>query len=219
VRKMDDYWEDYGEFNEEIESLRESLKTTVKGEIKKELESLRKENRELKGKVANLDKLEKEAKEIKRKADNEYETAVKRANYLKADELFKYLEETKYTVRHVSYTTSKCEKCNDDRNLLFTYPSGKEGVEKCPDCGFARYHWKVDVAIGTSIDIRNGELMIWYKPFSYKDDNYHSMSGDIKKLYKGEDFEAIKNNKYSILFGDEETAQKYADFLNEAEQQ
>lgn len=215
---MDEYWEDYGEFNQEIETFRESLKVAVKDEIKKELETLRVDNKSLRDKVAHLDSLEKEAEATKRKAEYEYESAVKRAGYLKADELFKYLEETKYMLSRRSGLLPKCDNCDEKRHVPFTYPSGKESYEICVTCGTPKYEWEVDTAIGTSIDIRSGDLIIWYKPFSTRDeDDYHSMSGNIKKLYNGESFEQLVEDNYQLLFNDEETAQKYATYLNQKE--
>lgn len=208
---MDEYWDDYGEFNEEIESLRESLKTAVKSEVRKELESLRTENKTLKEKVSNLDTLEREARDIKRKADNEYETAVRRANHAKADEIFKYLEDTKYGVTRNSYQLPKCDKCDKDRLMTFTYPSGKVGTERCVDCGVMQYAWETTTLVGTEVDIRRGELMVWYKPYSTREDDYHSMSGSVRKLYNGEDFEDITRD---YMFNDEAKAKEYAEYLN-----
>lgn len=211
---MDEYWDEYGEFNEAIGSLRESLKTTVKKEITDELTKLRTENKELKGRVSNLDQLEKEAQDKVRLAQNKYDSAAREAAYMRADELFKYLEDTKYMVTQVSHGQDKCDKCNDERKLLFTYPSGKDGYEMC-SCHAQVYQWEATPAIGTSVDVRDKNLRVWYKPFS-TDDNYHSMSGDIRRPYNGEDFGdlAKANIRYGLLFNDEETAGKYADWLN-----
>lgn len=211
--EYDEYWDGYGEFNNEIDSFRESLKTAVKKEITDELAKLRTENRDLRDKVANLDSLEKEAQNKIRQAQNELDTATHRAASMKADEMFKYLEETKYIVTRVPHDQPKCGKCNDDRKLPFIYPSGKEGHEMC-ECAKAKYEWEPGEAIGTSIDIRNRDLMIWYRPYSTREDDYHSMSGDIKKPYNGEDFETIESDKYKILFNDKATASRFAAYLN-----
>lgn len=46
-------------------------------------------------------------------------------------------------------------------------------------------------------------------------EEYHSMSGNIMALYKDQDFTVLHPN--SVLFNDEKTAQRYADYLNTKE--
>jgi hypothetical protein len=209
---MDDYWGDDSQYDSEIEALKDSLKSSVKAEIKKELETLRKDNRDLKVKLDNLDSLEKQAQSKARELERAIENAERSAKRKRAKELFAEIATEKYLVTSESYFEEKCGKCNDERKLVFTYPSGKEGLEVCNTCGYQQYRRVVTEAIGTSVDIRDGELMVWYKPFSKNDDDYHSMSGTIYKKYTGQPYE---DKIYSYLFETREDAQGYADFINE----
>lgn len=213
----EEYWDEYGSYDSAAAELKETLIGSVKKEIAEKIAKLEQENAELKGKQKNLNVLEAKAKQKAAQLDREIAGAERSVRYKKAKDLFREIAETKYITIYEHYMPDKCAKCDDKRQLPFIYPSGKEGYENCPDCGSTRTKYVVTEAIGTSVDIRDGDLMIWYKPYrSWEDEEYHSMSGDIKTPYKGQDFADL--NQYRTLFNDKDTAQKYADYLTEKKQ-
>ena len=55
-----DYFEEYSEFDAQIEEFKESLRNQVKEEIKSKIDRLEKRNKELEEKQKNLATLEKE---------------------------------------------------------------------------------------------------------------------------------------------------------------
>ena len=211
-----DYWDDYSEYDNTAEELKASLLVSVKQEVKDKIEKLQRENAELKEKQKNLTLLEQEVSRKTSQLDRDIRNAERTVKNAKAKELFKEIAETKYMLTNKSFTKDKCDKCNEKRKLTFTYPSGKVGEETCDVCGSTDYRAVVTEALGVSIDVRSGELIVWYKPYKYwDDDEYSSMSGEVKKPYTGQDFTEMDKSRYSYIFTDKSDAQKYADYLNE----
>lgn len=216
---MDEYWDDYGEFNEEIENLRTTLKTTVKEEITKELERLRKENSELKSKQQNLVQLEAEASRLVTQAQREFESAKQRGLQVRAKELLEQLSVPAYRVVVHYVARPKCDKCNDKRQLEFTYPSGRLGAETCNVCGSSKGVYSVVDAIVVEAKISRWggkrELVTWYAPYyedkdSGDDADVIRGSSDVR-FYKDEPFEKLGTG---TNFRDHDKAQEFADYLN-----
>lgn len=215
---MDDYWDNYGEFNEAVEELKSTLKDTVKEEVTKELETLRKENRELKDRQENLTQLESEAAQLKAQAQREFDSAKGRALEARAKELLEALSEPAYRLKSAYVNPPKCDKCNDQRKLEFTYPSGKTGIETCDVCGTSKTVYSVVDAIVVEAKIARWggkrEIVTWYTPY-YEDkdgDDADVIRGHTEvRFYKDEPFEKLGTG---INFRDHDKAQEFADYLN-----
>lgn len=212
---MEEYWDDYSTYDQTVTELKQTLLDSVKKEIKGTIHSLETENKQLKERLSNLDSLEKEAQSKLHQAEQEFRTASRRALSVTAKELLLAIKEPVFMVDCSFVEKDKCSDCNDDRKLPFVYPSGKPGLERC-QCASPYQKFAVTPAIGKSVDIKwwggKREIMIWYGPHKLEDSDDSSLSGDIKEKYDGRDFSKV--NRYSTLFTDEETANKYAEWLN-----
>lgn len=209
---MEDYWDDYNTYDQTVAELKASLISSVKTDVKEKIETLQKENAELKARLSGLDQLEAEAKTAKKNAEYAISTAERTVRYKKAKELFKEIAQERYLITYRHFHKDLCGKC-EDRKVEFTYPSGKKGYEPCELCGGLQTEKIVVEAIGTECDIRNGELLTWWQPYrSWEDEESHSMHSSIKKKFIGQAYEDL--NEYNTLFDSKEEAQKYADFLN-----
>ncbi len=139
-------WEDFynegpSDFDIAIEEFKEGLRKTVKDEYVKEMTRLKKENEELQEVKKNFDRIKQEYKDkedaLKRKEDNlNYELARKKFNELTTIADF---SEHIYIIDYKEGYVPKCNKCDDNRQIHFTSPTGRDCKEDCPVCG-KRYY-------------------------------------------------------------------------------
>lgn len=209
----------YEEENEIITELRNLVRPQVKNEIKlleDKNKALKKENIELKQKVANLDKLEEELKE-------KIENAKQDFYYEKIGNLIDYIPNTR-NIFHISRTyenASKCNCCDENRKITFTDSLGREYKVNC-QCSNEKLTYFYEKS-----DIKEMEL--------YKDnaslrlclnvcwDIYGSQSICIYYKDKGMIIEKFDENNppedwRKALFTDENEAKKYVDWLNKKEE-
>ncbi len=135
-------WEDFynegpSDFDIAIEEFKEGLRKTVKEEILNEMTRLKKENEELQEVKRNFNKIKQEYKDkeeaLKRREDNlNYELARKKFNELTTIADF---SEHIYVIDYKEGYVPKCDKCDDNRQIHFTSPSGRDCKEDCPVCG------------------------------------------------------------------------------------
>jgi len=175
----DHYYGDTTPFDEEVESLKDHLRKAVKEETQKELEALRTENREMAGKLKNLDTLERAAQATKRTYEQKIHNAEVTARQTVQKEglrkLLELLREPRYVVTRVWDPQPKCGKCNADRKLAYTTPRGNEAFEMC-ECNAKTQRWTVEETLVHEVARRNREVIAWYKPVSayFDEDNVGS---------------------------------------------
>lgn len=205
---MDEYWNEYNEFDEEVENLKASLKLSVKDEVKKELEQLRKENVDLREVKKNLDTLTREAEQNALAAKNRYERAEREAYQIRYSELIKMLEKPAYKVSRTNELVDKCDSCNPDRYRSYVTPLGRELREECT-CKIYRNEYKLSEVWVTTVakSSRNAtEEICWFDVSG--DDEYRRSSN---KIWKDEPYDEISS--YYWIFRTEEDANKYIDYL------
>ena len=135
-------WEDFYnegsyDFDIAIEEFKEGLRKTVRDEYVKEMARLKKENEELQEVKKNWAQIQmeyqfKEEKFNREKREIERELARKKFNELTTIADF---SEHIYVIDYKEGYVPKCDKCDDNRQIHFTSPSGRDCKEDCPVCG------------------------------------------------------------------------------------
>ena len=217
-------WEDFynegpSDFDIAIEEFKEGLRKTVKDEFVKEMTRLKKENEELQEVKKNFDKIKQEYKDkedaLKRKEDNlNYELAHKKFNELTTIAGF---SGHIYAIDYKEGRIPKCDKCDDNRQIHFTSPSGRDCKEDCPVCGkrYCIYYPKpVD-----AIKIRfSKDPYLKSEAWAVKYDEYNdSTTYKTENIYEGTAEEFNIDDYYTLrhtCFESKELAQKICDRIN-----
>ena len=220
---MTDYDHYYGNttpFDEEVEAFKDHLRKAVKEETQKELDTLRTENKDMAGKLANLEALERAAVEVRRgyefKLRNVEATARQTVQKEGLHKLLELLREPRYRVTVVFDEQPKCGRCDEGRRLRYTTPRGREAYDMC-ECSATTRRWTVEEMLVHEVAKRNGKLLAWYHPGSrYFDDDTIS-SPNVLKSADGVALEEMVKNPRDYGFGTEDAAQLLADALNAAD--
>jgi hypothetical protein len=214
------YFDEPSEFDEKCNELVQMLKDTATAELKAELERLRAENARMRDIVQNYDEkvrdLELKARQYKWDEDSmrlkiKHEVRMERLRDLLAD--FQYVL---YAVMNEPIPYPKCNKCDGDRYIHFTSPSGKDCKELC-DCSRKIPNYTVKESDCVTLRISTfggskGELLGYYR---LRDDSDGLCDARLSNnsIYTGQPYETI--DRYSVFFKTHEDAQKYADWLND----
>ena len=227
----EDYYEP-SEFDEKVEEFKDYLRQSIKEETQNEIEKLRKENESLQKIKRDWDNLVKEYEDKKRELEYKIRECESKASSKRLETLF---EETGMNVimykpdyNHVY--GKKCNKCDDDRYIHFSSPSGKNYTEDC-ECSktFLKFYPKEFRLAEFRRNRRNGyhdekPMLFWFSRYrNYEDDydGYTYSSSDVEKhVYEsGDSYDELfeKYGQYSsgLYFKTEEDCQKYCDWLNE----
>jgi len=214
---MNEFWDDTTEYDEVAEELKGTLRAAVKTEITNKIEMLTNQNRELKEKLKGLDTLEREAVQAKARFDREYATAKYQAasefRKEKLVELLAVIDERLYTVERVYLKREKCDLCNDNRQILYKTPSGREQAEMCV-CATNDPRWQAVEVVAHEVSCRSGKLMLWWVPVNrYEDADW---VGSPKHLKRAESATATEHaeDPTAFSFKDMASAQAVSDAAN-----
>lgn len=214
---MDD--EDYfgpSEFDAKIEELKNELREHVKKEIKDELEKLREENKKLQGIKENFESI----KEDYERKKAEYKSAMKKAGTKAARARLKALMEQFKTVMwsaNWSYKyKKKCNKCDKDRKIKVTLPSGNVVYDDCK-CGERKKTYQPKENLLYMLSDTSGEITGWYKEVA---DGYFDTVG--RSAYAivdhNKDFKELEENLWHTFFATKEECQEFCDYMNRKEE-
>jgi hypothetical protein len=214
------YYENTSPFDEEMERIKDHLRKAVKEETQQELEKLRTENREMAGKLADLDRLERAAQskqlEYERKLTMAEQTARRTVEKEGLRKLLELLREPRYQVNVVHDPRPKCGKCDEDRKLHYTTPRGRETYESC-ECATTTTRWVAEETLVHSVARRSGKIIAWYHPVSrYSEEDYIG-SPTVLKSADGVALEELIKNPRDYGFTTEAAAAVLADALNGAD--
>lgn len=215
------YYEEPSEFEEKCLELVEMIKDNATQELKAELEQLREENAKMKDIVDNYNQKVEEL-ELEKKKYHWNEKALrseieKEVKNIRLGNLLKDFQSTLYAVRNVGKSKPKCDKCDKDGYIHYLSPRGREQIEKC-ECRDGIPFYKVleanccEFRIGNQYSVT--EKIIGFYRLISESDCYATTVGVSDKMYDGRPFVDIENYYY-VYFRDKDTAQRYADWLNE----
>lgn len=215
----DFYNEGPSDFDIAIEEFKEGLRKTVRDEYVKEMTRLKKENEELQEVKKNWAQIQmeyqfKEEKFNREKSEIERELARKKINELTTIADF---SEHLYVIDYKEGYVPKCDKCDDNRQIHFTSPSGRDCKEDCPVCGkrYSIYYPKpVD-----AIKIRfSKDPYLKSEVWAVKYEEYcENITYKTENIWKGTAEEFNIDDYYTLshtCFESKELAQKICDRIN-----
>lgn len=188
-----------------IEALKESVKHHVE-KVTKENNRLKEDNEILRKKVRGIKskerELEKERQEMKRSL---------------LGELMRDRQMIFYTANYHYYHGEKCNKCDENRNINFISPLGKEMKEIC-DCYINKkvYTAKEYICYEMRKNKNDSSLIMWFKTYSDDKDGY--TSGHVvkdKDIYNGQKYSDL--DCYNAVFKTKEECEGYCEYLNNKE--
>ena len=233
---FDDYYEpSEGElfFDEMKEKFREILREDVNSELSR----LTKENAELRKIVKEYNdkkmELTRRERDIQYKEDN-LKRDVEREFYSKTmDEVFEHLLEDSevWYAERVPHEKPKCDLCNEDREMIATYPNG-EVIKKQCDCAKPTYVYEPVISINRQIKFhkaykpRNSDNKRVYFTKKYSPNKDYADAYDYYSEFRNEkiydefndevkEYHKVKRYGEKIAFRNKEACQKYCDWLNE----
>lgn len=226
-----EYYDFYDEerFDEAFEEIKDNVRETVKKEILEEITRLRKENSELKAIKKDFDSKVNEFKwdyeNKKRELERKYQEDVKALKKAPLKELIELCQQSYYIVTRNWNKPPKCDKCNDQRQLVMIDAYGREHTCRCV----------CDVSVISGLEIeekyingisqisyRNGELIMFcgFEWRSTEEGGYiHGTYFDKDSIFYSYDEEKIKaklnDRKHytELYFINKEDAEKYLEYL------
>lgn len=216
---FDEYFEEPGAFDQEVEGFKQSLRDSVKQEITETIEKLKATVTEQDGKLANLTALELAAEqkriEYERKLSSAERDALAKVQKDGIRKLLEVLAQPRYRIGHTWQSGPKCGSCNEQRQLEYTTPRGKPATEQC-ECASTTLFYEVQEQLVHEISKRNRELVVWYTDtkrfFTSSDDTIGS--GTVLKSPAGVSDKELMDSPREYGFTSKEDAQRIADALN-----
>nr|DAL48250.1 MAG TPA_asm: hypothetical protein [Caudoviricetes sp.] len=215
--EYDDYFEPSG-FDEKIEELKNKLRESVKAEIKDELEELRRENKRLQEIEENFEAIKQDFEAKKNECLRAKANAEATAKEARLSELFDKYRLVTWSLDYDILYPEKCDKCNNDRNIIITLPSGRQVADDCK-CNTPKkvYHPKENVLY--SIESNKNNIRVYYKNRSY--DYGEDMVADSSSVHPDEiinhnkPFDKIKVNcPREVFFSSLDECQEFCHYLN-----
>ena len=218
------YCEGPSEFEEKCLELMEIIKDKAAQELKAEFEQLREENAKMKDIVDNynqkVEELEAEKKKYYLNKEALRSEITKEVKNIRLKNLLQDFQTTLYVVRNHGRSKPKCNKCDQNGFIHYLSPRGQEHRERC-ECQEPIPFYKVLESQCCEFRIESQEwqgqdrLVGFYTTGSLTTPyNYERAIGVDNKIYDGRDFTNIQDY-HDVFFRVKDTAQKYADWLNE----
>lgn len=163
-----EYWEsEQSDADRAFSELREAVYESVSDEITSKISRLTEQNAELKERLKNLDSLEMQARAEKRdyemklgRLESDVRVELRR---MEAEKILSFLTEEKFSIVSDYDAKPKCDKCDEDRQIVYTTPRGRQGREMC-ECS-ERVHFYVPAPVSVkSVSGKASDLTVWYEP-------------------------------------------------------
>ena len=233
---FDDYYEP-SEGEMFFDEMKEKFREILREDVNTELSRLTKENTELRKIVKEYNdkkmELARRERDIQYKEDN-LKRDVEREFYSKTmDEVFEHLLEDSevWYAERVPHEKPKCDLCNEDREMIATYPNG-EIVKKQCDCAKPTYIYEPVISVNKQIKFHKAwkprysdhkkcyftknhepnkdyaEAYDYYSEFRIEN-IYDEFNEDVKVYHEA------KRYGEKVAFRNKDACQKYCDWLNE----
>lgn len=217
----DEFYNEPSEFEMQIDEFKESLSKSVKDSFLEEMERLRQENKNLQGINEHFEQIKRDYEKKKVECDRAIREAEQKAKRMKVNELMEHYRIFAWNTTWEYLYGPKCDKCDEDREIEITLPSGKKVKD---ECGCSKSKTKVMVPqrmVLYEMADRDRGIVAWYKACGQKDDQYY-MIDYASSVYAeriiepGTSFDVIEKmgDQREALFTTEEECQAYCDYLN-----
>ncbi|MCI8843860.1 MAG: DUF3987 domain-containing protein [Oscillospiraceae bacterium] len=213
----EDFYTEPCEFEEQIEELKAALASSVQQKFLDEMDALRKENKSLREFRDKKEAYERELAQVKQQYKTKMRDAEMNADRKKLKDLLSGVSTIGYRVGYKYIQGPKCDKCENDRKIHFTSPSGRKMKEDCLCARRTVNYYPTEVSL-VSFYARDEVSSVYYEMKQEdRDCDRYDLCAEIYDHDKAKAFEEI--NKYRVVFLEKEDCQRYCDWLNEVEAQ
>lgn len=219
----EDFYNEPSEFEEKIDELKESIAKDVKKDFIEEMESLKKENQNLRGIKEHFEQIKRDYENKKQELDRAIRDAETKAKRMKAEEIMEKYKTFLWRPFYTYLYEDKCDKCDENRRIEVVLPSGKKVMDDC-DCGNTKRRVCVpERMMRCEIADRDGKIVAWYECCGKEGGRYYrvdyaaSIYADKAMVEPGTSFDELANkeNYRDILFRTKEECLAYCEYLNE----
>lgn len=214
----DDFYNEPSEFEMQVEEFKSSLMSSIKDEYKAEMARLRKENSELQEVKRNFDQIKRDFNQKTVELDMAKQDLRRELRKERLTDLLKDFEVLLYRPTYHYEHGPKCDKCDDNRQVHYKTPSGRDAREEC-GCKKGYRVFKPEEFICKSFANRSGKFIAWYTENSNDEDSFGIYSNTPQFIYAGEDFENINLKHWEVFFKTPEECQAYCAWLTAKEGQ
>lgn len=219
----DDFYNEPSEFDMQVEEFKESLAKSVKSEFMEEMERLREENRKLQGIKDNFEQVKKDYERKKLECDRMMREAENNAKRMKAEELMKRFQTFLWSPSWEYLYGPKCDKCDKNRRIEVTLPSGKKVNDEC-ECDNSRTKVMVpERMVRYELADRDRGVAAWYTAYGKEGERYYKLDyvstvfAEKNLVVPGTSFDVLEKqeNQGRLLFTTREECLAYCEYLNE----
>ncbi len=213
----EDFYVEPCEFEEQIEGLKTALASSVQQRFLDEMDALREENEALREFRDKKESYERELARVKQQYEAKMRDAEIEAHRKKLKDLLAEVSVIGYRVGYKYTQGPKCGKCDKDRKIYFTSPSGRKMKEDCLCAKQTVTYYPTEVSL-VSFYARDKVSSVYYEMKEEdRDCDRYDLRAEIYGRDKAKAFEEI--NRYRIVFLEKEDCQRYCNWLNEVEAQ
>lgn len=219
----DDFYNEPSEFDMQVEEFKESLAKSIKGEFLEEMERLKEENRKLQGIKDNFEQVKRDYERKKQECERVMLNAETRAARMKAEELMEKFKTFLWRPDWKYLYGPKCDKCDKNRNIEITLPSGKKVNDDC-ECDKSRMKVMVpERMVRYELANRDPGIVAWYTACGKEGERYYKLDyastvyAENNIVEPGTSFEVLEamENQMVILFATREECLAYCEYLNQ----
>lgn len=216
----EEFYNEPSEFDAQVDEFKQSLVNAVKDEYKAEMERLRKENAELQDIRIRKDEIEKEHARALHHFESE---KLKFENRLKRMRLTELLGENLLVAWFPSsqdVRKPKCDKCDEQRLIHYTTPTGKPAHERCDCYEYTRSYKPEEIECYKFYQSKNswgGDYPTVSLYYQRKVEREYDSFKACRRPYAGEPFEKV--SRWDVAFNSLEECQAYCDWLTANEGQ
>lgn len=219
----DDFYNEPSEFEMQVEEFKESLEKSIKSEFLEEMERLKEENRKLQGIRDNFEQVKRDYERKKSECDRAMRNAEDRAKRMKAEELMEKFKTFLWNPDWEYLYGPKCDKCDKNRHIEITLPSGKKVND---DCGCGNGKAKVMFPkrmVRYELANRDHSIVAWYTACGKEGERYYKLDyastvyAERNIVEPGTSFDVLeaRDDQWNIFFTTREECLAYCEYLNE----
>ena len=220
----EDFYRESSEFEMQIMEFKNSLKESVSQEWIDRMNALEKENVELQEIKKNFESIKDDFEKKKSECESKVERAIRNAEYdarrARLKDLMKDIQMIFWDIKTSYKYGAKCNKCNENRQISYKTPSGKDAFEDC-ECAkrIEILQPRMQVLYELALrDRNNTSINAWFREHHNDDDDYYTYSDCFgEKIVVEEDTDITQLNLDSIrkfYFRTYEKCQEFCDWYN-----
>lgn len=217
----DDFYAEASDFKMQIDEFKQSLRKAVAQEWVDRMNALEKENAELQDIKKNFESIKEDYEKKKRECEWETKKAVSEAENnarrSRLRDLMKDVQHIFWDLETAYKYGEKCDKCNENRQILYKTPSGKDAFEDCK-CAerIAVMQPRMQMLYELALRDRNNKTInAWFQEHKDTDDDWYTSTNYFgEKIVVEEDTDFTKLNLEDIRKFFFRTYEKCEEFCN-----